>query len=117
MEKINDTKLISSVCKNNKVQIEKNVKNDFSDNEEEESLEEEWEPEVMEKKHKIDQKVPAKIIVEQTKEKIKSNLEFLLSQNDILPLLKKLNKEKIQLNEKYNLEKTAKTVRQKINFL
>jgi hypothetical protein len=65
----------------------------------------------MEKKHKIDQKVPAKIIVEQTKEKIKSNLEFLLSQNDILPLLKKLNKEKIQLNEKYNLEKTAKTVR------
>jgi len=48
---------------------------------------------------------------EETKEKIQSNLEFLLSQNDILPLLKKLNKDKARIENKLPLDKAYKNVR------
>ena len=108
MEKINETNLISSVCKINKVQIEKNEKNDISEKEQEDSLEEEWEPEVEEKKQKQDHRIQTIAVIEETKQKIKSNLEFLLSQNDILPLLKKLNKDRTIPNGKFSLDKFAK---------
>jgi hypothetical protein len=52
-----------------------------------------------------------KAIVEHTKDKIKSNLEFLLSQNDILPLLKKLNKDKTRFDSKFSLDRASKNVR------
>ncbi len=110
MESVNETNIIDSVYLNNKLQIEKNEKNEFSNNEEEESLEEEWKPELIEKKQKVDIIVPKKIIKEETKDKILSNLEFLLSQNDILPLLKKLNKEKMNFDGKIVIEKNNKNV-------
>jgi hypothetical protein len=44
------------------------------------------------------------------KEKIKTNLEFLLSQNDILPLLKKVNREKNKNITDINLDKYTNKV-------
>jgi len=49
--------------------------------------------------------------VEVTKDKIKSNLEYLLSQNDILPLLKKLGKDKSKLDPKFSLDRANRNVR------
>jgi hypothetical protein len=45
-----------------------------------------------------------------SKEKIKTNLEYLLSQNDILPLLKKINKEKSKMLPDISLDKYIKKV-------
>ena len=39
------------------------------------------------------------------KDKLKTNLEILLSQNDILPLLKKIHKDKIRQNGTVSLAK------------
>jgi hypothetical protein len=50
--------------------------------------------------------------LEENKDNIKSNLEFLLSQNDILPLLRKINKEKNKYQGELSFEKLIK----KVNF-
>jgi hypothetical protein len=44
--------------------------------------------------------------------RIKTNLEFLLSQNDILPLLKKINKERGKSVQDLSIQKFT----QKVNF-
>lgn len=49
--------------------------------------------------------------MEPIKDKMISNLEFLLSQNDILPLLKRLNRDKTKLDSKFSLDRTSKNVR------
>jgi hypothetical protein len=45
-----------------------------------------------------------------SKESIKTNLEFLLSQNDIVPLLKKINREKAKSITDISLDKYNKKV-------
>jgi hypothetical protein len=42
---------------------------------------------------------------EESRAKIKTNLEILLSQNDILPLLKKIRKEKLKSSGNLSLSK------------
>ena len=49
-------------------------------------------------------------VLEENKVKIKSNLEFLLSQNDILPLLRKINKDKNRTQGELSFEKLIKKV-------
>jgi hypothetical protein len=45
-----------------------------------------------------------------SKEKIKTNLELLLSQNDIIPLLKKINRERNKNTTDIRLDKYIKKV-------
>jgi hypothetical protein len=58
-----------------------------SETEEMEIMEEEG----VEKSRECDEK---NVNIEERRDRIKTNLEILLSQNDILPLIKKINKEK-----------------------
>lgn len=46
--------------------------------------------------------------IEVNKQKTKTNLQFLLSQNDILPLLKKINKERTKNTQEVSLDKYIK---------
>jgi hypothetical protein len=45
-----------------------------------------------------------------SRDKIKTNLEFLLSQNDIIPLLKKINKERYKNTTDIRLDNYIKKV-------
>jgi hypothetical protein len=46
--------------------------------------------------------------VEDNRSKIRTNLEFLLSQNDILPLIRKINKDNLKNSESVSLSKYIK---------
>ena len=49
--------------------------------------------------------------------KIKTNLEFLLSQNDILPLIKKINRENVKNSGNISLSKFIKKPERVIKYL
>lgn len=76
--------------------------------EEEDSEYENMEIEETEKDERLENNVMRYGTLEVDRAKIKSNLEFLLTQNDILPLLKKINQEKKKNNENVLLTKYVK---------
>lgn len=54
---------------------------------------------------------------EDSQTKIKTNLEFLLSQNDILPLIRKINKENVKNSSSISLSKFIKKPERVIKYL
>lgn len=108
MERINETNILELVCLFYKVQNHINVKNDFSDTEEEESDINGANPEDNGKKE-INEADQSRIAgVEDKRSKMRTNLEFLLSQNDILPLIRKINKENLKNSESVSISKYIK---------
>ena len=91
-----------------KVQNHINVKNEFSETEEEEREIKKENPEEKETKENHQGHQSRIAGEEDYKTKIRTNLEFLLSQNDILPLIKKINKENLKNSGSVSLTKYIK---------
>ncbi len=83
--------------------------------EEEDSMDEEKESEEIEKeeRHRINEKSNG--LLEEERLKAKSNLEILLTQNDILPLLKKINTDSKNKNKNILFENYLKN--QKVSMI
>ena len=100
-----------------KVQNDKNEKNEFHDSEEEEndmSIADPAEDEMKENCQTYHNQIARE---EDRQTKIKTNLEFLLSQNDILPLIRKINKENGKNSSGISLSKFIKKPERVIKYL
>ena len=97
-----------------KLQSNKNEENDVEKTEEDESYREEAEEEEIINLEPVDPVKNTDVSKTQDKAKLRTNLEFLLSQNDILPLLKKLGKEKNKSLESVAISKYIKINKVKI---